>query len=110
MDDAKDSHWLESPISLWQLVASILGLVVGGGATWVAGDRAAEARIVRLEVRQEGVIAQQRAQDALIEFLRTIAESNRIALAEIKSRLDANGAQLREIQAVLATHSYKPSR
>jgi lipopolysaccharide biosynthesis regulator YciM len=107
VENHRDEHWLESSVSLWQLVASILGIVLAGGTTWVVSDRAAENRMTRMEVRQENVISQQRQQDATIEFLRTVAETNRIALGEIKARLDANGRQLELINQALESSRYK---
>ena len=99
----RQTHWLESPISLWQLVASILGLVIGGGAAWISGDRAQEGRMTRLEVRQETVMAQQRQQDTTIELLRLTAENNRIALGEIRAVLQGNVQRLDAITTALET-------
>ena len=99
----RQTHWLESPISLWQLVASILGLVIGGSAAWVSGDRAQEGRMTRLEVRQETVMAQQRQQDTTIELLRLTAENNRIALGEIRAVLQGNVQRLDAITTALET-------
>jgi len=99
----RTTHWLESPISLWQLVASILGLVIGGSAAWVSGDRAQEGRMTRLEVRQETVMAQQRQQDTTIELLRLTAENNRIALGEIRAVLQGNVQRLDAITTALET-------
>jgi len=96
MTDTRTQHWLESSVSLWQLVGSMLALVLTAGTTWVIQDRANENRLTKLEVRQEFVIAQQKAQDTTIEFLRLTAESNRIALGEIKQRLDAIANELRK--------------
>ena len=51
-------------------------------------------------------MVQQRQQDMNIEFLRTVAETNRIALADIKARLEANGRQLEQITMALEGNRY----
>lgn len=99
------THWLESGVSLWQLIGSILTLALAAGSTYVIQgraqedkDRAAENRLTKLEVRQDFNLLRGQQQDVIIEFLRTTAEQNRIALGEIKQRLEGQALLLREIQ------------
>ena len=102
MDKLKEEdHWLVGGVQWWQLLLSLVGIVVSIAIPVTSGFLNDRDRVRTLEVQHDYGVQRNNRQDSEIEQLRNIASANQIAIGQMNARLDSMVSQLSSINAHL---------
>jgi len=102
--DKGSLRWLYASVSVGQLIAVVVGLLITVASTIGPAVITNESRVTKLEVAQDFNNKHSSAQDAMIESLRLNVSSTQITMAQIGIKLDILSSQLAQLNAALDGH------